>query len=188
MAKRIEQLEKEARELAGKDFNLSSPKQLQDILFNKMQLPVVSKTPKGQPSTSEAVLQDLAMTYPLPNIILEYRSLSKLKSTYTDSLPAQINPKTGRVHTSYNQAVTSTGRLSSTEPNLQNIPIRTEEGRKIRQAFIAPKGYKIVSGDYSQIELRIMAHLTGDPGLMRAFRHGLDVHKATASEVFGVLP
>ncbi len=186
LAKRIDQLEIEARELAGKDFNLSSPKQLQEILFSKMQLPVVSKTPKGQPSTSEAVLQELAMTYPLPNIILEYRSLSKLKSTYTDSLPEQINPKTGRIHTSYNQAVTSTGRLSSTEPNLQNIPVRTEEGRKIRQAFIAPEGYKLVSGDYSQIELRIMAHLTGDPGLVSAFRHGIDVHKATAAEIFNI--
>jgi DNA polymerase-1 len=186
LEKRIMHLESEAHQLAGNHFNLSSPKQLQDILFNKMQLPVISKTPKGQPSTSEAVLQELAMTYPLPNIILEHRSLSKLKSTYTDKLPEQINPKTGRIHTSYNQAVTSTGRLSSTDPNLQNIPIRTEEGRKIRQAFIAPKGYKIVSGDYSQIELRIMAHLTGDPGLVRAFRHGLDVHKATASEIFNV--
>jgi DNA polymerase-1 len=186
LAKRIDQLDKEAKHLAGKDFNLSSPKQLQDILFNKMQLPVLSKTPKGQPSTSEAVLQELAMSYPLPNIIMEYRSLSKLKSTYTDSLPEQINPKTGRVHTSYNQAVTSTGRLSSTDPNLQNIPIRTEEGRKIRQAFIAPKGYKIVSADYSQIELRIMAHLTADPGLMTAFHQGLDVHSATAAEVFGL--
>lgn len=188
MTKRIDQLEAQARELAGNDFNLSSPKQLQDILFNKMQLPVLSKTPKGQPSTSEAVLQELAMHYPLPNIILEHRSLSKLKSTYTDKLPEQINPKTGRVHTSYNQAVTSTGRLSSTDPNLQNIPIRTEEGRKIRQAFIAPEGYKIVSADYSQIELRIMAHLTADPGLVTAFRSGLDVHQATASEIFNVAP
>ncbi len=186
LASRIEKLQEEAQKLAGQDFNLSSPKQLQDILFNKMQLPVISKTPTGQPSTSEAVLQELAMTYPLPNIILEHRSLSKLKSTYTDSLPEQVNPKTGRVHTSYNQAVTSTGRLSSTDPNLQNIPIRTEEGRKIRQAFIAPKGYKIVSADYSQIELRIMAHLTGDPGLVSAFQHGLDVHKSTASDIFNV--
>ncbi len=186
LAKRIDQLEEEAKQLAGKDFNLSSPKQLQDILFNKMQLPVIRKTPKGQPSTSEAVLQELAMSFPLPNIILEHRSLSKLKSTYTDSLPEQVNPKTGRIHTSYNQAITSTGRLSSTNPNLQNIPIRTEEGRKIRQAFIAPKGYKIVSADYSQIELRIMAHLTSDPGLVAAFQHGLDVHKATAAEVFNV--
>lgn len=186
LAKRIDQLDEEAKQLAGKDFNLSSPKQLQDILFNKMQLPVISKTPKGQPSTSEAVLQELAMSFPLPNIILEHRSLSKLKSTYTDSLPEQVNPKTGRVHTSYNQAITSTGRLSSTDPNLQNIPIRTEEGRKIRQAFIAPNGYKIVSADYSQIELRIMAHLTSDPGLVAAFHHGLDVHKATAAEVFNV--
>jgi DNA polymerase-1 len=188
MTKRIDQLAAEARELAGNDFNLSSPKQLQDILFNKMQLPVLSKTPKGQPSTSEAVLQELALHYPLPNIILEHRSLSKLKSTYTDKLPEQINQKTGRVHTSYNQAVTSTGRLSSTDPNLQNIPIRTEEGRKIRQAFIAPKGYKMVSADYSQIELRIMAHLTGDPGLVTAFRSGLDVHQATASEIFNIPP
>ncbi len=186
MLQRINALEKEARHLAGDDFNLNSTQQLQDILFNKMQLPVLSKTPKGKPSTSEAVLQELALEFPLPNIILEYRSLSKLKSTYTDKLPEQINPQTGRVHTSYNQAVTSTGRLSSTDPNLQNIPIRTEEGRKIRQAFIAPKGHKIISADYSQIELRIMAHLTGDPGLMAAFHLGLDVHSATAAEVFEV--
>lgn len=186
LTKRIDQLEIDARHLAGKDFNLGSTKQLQDILFNKMQLPVLSKTPKGQPSTSEAVLAELALEFPLPNIILEYRSLSKLRSTYTDALPQQINPKTGRVHTSYNQAVTSTGRLSSTDPNLQNIPIRTEEGRKIRQAFIAPPGHKIVSADYSQIELRIMAHLSGDVALLSAFHNGFDVHQATAAEVFNL--
>lgn len=186
IGKRIEKLEKEARDLAGNGFNLNSPKQLREVLFEQMQLPVLGKTPKGEPSTSEAVLQELALIYPLPNIILEHRSLSKLKSTYTDSLPLQINPTTGRVHTHYNQAVTSTGRLSSTDPNLQNIPIRTEEGRRIRQAFIAAEGYKLVRADYSQIELRIMAHLSADLGLVAAFRNGHDIHKATASEVFNV--
>jgi len=186
IAKRLKELEHKVYRLAGEIFNINSPKQLQQILFNKLNLPILQKTPKGQPSTAETVLQELALDYPLPKIILEYRSLSKLKSTYTDSLPQQIDPTTGRVHTSYNQAVAATGRLSSTEPNLQNIPVRTEEGRRIRQAFIAPKGYKIVSADYSQIELRIMAHLSKDKGLLKAFADDLDIHKATAAEVFNV--
>ena len=178
-------LEKKIYELAGQEFNIASPKQLGDIFYEKLKLPILKKTPKGQPSTAEPVLQELALDYPLPKHILEYRSLSKLKSTYTDSLPQQINPKTGRIHTVYRQAVTSTGRLSSTDPNLQNIPVRTEEGRKIREAFIAPKGYKIISADYSQIELRIMAHLSKDEGLLHAFKNNLDVHSATAAEVLG---
>ena len=183
---RITALQNRAYELVGTEFNLSSPKQLQDILFLQMKLPVLKKTPTGAPSTDEEVMQELALDFELPKVIVEYRQLSKLKSTYADALPEQINPKTGRVHTSYNQAVTSTGRLSSNNPNLQNIPIRTEEGRKIRQAFIAPKHYKIVSADYSQIELRIMAHLSKDPGLLSAFAKKQDVHAATAAEVFGV--
>lgn len=183
---RLVKLEKEVYQLAGHEFNLSSPKQLQFVLYEKLKLPILAKTPTGQPSTAENVLQELAFSYELPKLILEYRSLSKLKSTYTDALPKQINPKTGRVHTSYNQTITSTGRLSSTAPNLQNIPIRTEEGRRIRQAFIAPVGYKILAADYSQIELRLMAHLSQDPGLIKAFEKGLDIHRATASEVFGV--
>lgn len=186
LQKRIKKLEKKAHDIAGAEFNLGSPKQLQFILYEKLQLPIFQKTPKGQPSTAENVLQELTLDYPLPKIILEYRTLSKLKSTYTDRLPQQINPKTGRVHTSYNQTVTSTGRLSSTDPNLQNIPIRTEEGRKIRQAFISPKEFQIISADYSQVELRIMAHLSKDPGLLKAFKKGLDIHRATAAEVFGV--
>lgn len=186
LAKRIKFLEEKVYEIAGEVFNLGSPKQLQTILYEKLKLPILKKTPTGQPSTAEEVLSELAHNYPLPKDILEYRTLSKLKSTYTDALPQQINPETLRVHTSYNQAVTATGRLSSTEPNLQNIPVRTEEGRKIRQAFIAPKNYKILSADYSQVELRIMAHLSQDPGLLRAFEQGLDIHAATASEVFGV--
>lgn len=186
LAKRLDILEQETYHLAGEVFNLGSPKQLQTILYEKLNLPVLSKTPTGAPSTAEDVLHELSLDYPLPKLILEYRSLSKLKSTYTDSLPKQIHPKTGRVHTSYNQAVTATGRLSSTEPNLQNIPIRTEEGRKIRKAFIAPKGYRLIAADYSQIELRIMAHLTQDAGLLNAFAQDLDIHRATASEVFGV--
>jgi len=186
MAGRLSDLEKEAFVLAETEFNLSSPKQLQQILFEDMQLPVLKKTPKGQPSTAEEVLQQLALDYPLPKLILEHRTLSKLKSTYTDKLPLQINPQTGRVHTSYHQAVTATGRLSSSDPNLQNIPIRSEQGRRIRQAFIATKGNKLIAADYSQIELRIMAHLSGDPGLMHAFTHDLDVHRATAAEVFDV--
>ena len=183
---RLAELEKQAHEMAGKEFNLSSPKQLQEILFENLELPVIKKTPKGQPSTAEEVLQELALDYPLPKLILEHRSLSKLKSTYTDKLPQLINGSTGRVHTSYHQAVTATGRLSSSDPNLQNIPIRTPEGRKVRQAFIAPKGYTLVAADYSQIELRIMAHLSEDKGLLDAFAHGQDIHKATAAEVFGV--
>jgi len=184
LAERMQQLECQAFDLAGEEFNLGSPKQLQAIFYEKLELPVLKKTPKGQPSTAEPVLQELALDYDLPRVILEYRSLSKLKSTYTDKLPAQMSSKTGRVHTSYHQAVTATGRLSSSDPNLQNIPIRTEEGRKIRDAFIAPEGYQLVAADYSQIELRIMAHLSQDRGLLEAFANDLDVHRATASEVF----
>ena len=186
LAVRIMQLEKEVHEMAGETFNLGSTKQLQEILFNKLSLPALKKTPKGAPSTSEEVLQELALTYPLPKLLMEYRGLTKLKNTYTDKLPKMINPRTGRVHTSYHQAIAATGRLSSTDPNLQNIPIRTAEGRKVRQAFVANPGYKIVAADYSQIELRIMAHLSADEGLLRAFSQGKDVHKATAAEVFGV--
>jgi DNA polymerase-1 len=186
LGKRLQELEGEAHELAGQPFNLGSPKQLGEILFEKLQLPVIKKTPTGAPSTAEEVLMELALDYPLPKLLLEHRSLSKLKSTYTDKLPEMINATTGRVHTSYHQAVAATGRLSSTDPNLQNIPIRTQEGRRIRQAFVAPEGYKIVAADYSQIELRIMAHLSADPGLLKAFNEGRDVHTATASEVFEV--
>jgi DNA polymerase-1 len=183
---RLEVLQKEAFELAGEAFNLSSPKQLGAILFEKLGLPVIKKTKKGAASTAEAVLRELALDYPLPRTIMEYRGLAKLKSTYTDKLPQMINPHSGRIHTSYHQAVTATGRLSSANPNLQNIPIRTEEGRRIRKAFIAPEGYRIVAADYSQIELRIMAHLSGDEGLCQAFSQGLDIHRATAAEVFAV--
>jgi DNA polymerase-1 len=183
---RLQELEGEAHALAGEEFNLGSPKQLGKILFEKLELPVIKKTPKGAPSTAEDVLAELALDYPLPKLLLEYRTLSKLKSTYTDKLPQMVNTATGRVHTSYHQAVTATGRLSSSDPNLQNIPIRTEEGRRIRQAFIAPAGYKILAADYSQIELRIMAHLSADEGLLTAFNEGRDVHAATASEVFEV--
>ena len=186
LAERMAELEKEAHEVAGESFNLGSTKQLQAILYDKLGLKVIKKTPKGAPSTAEPVLQELAHEHELPRLIVEHRSLSKLKSTYTDTLPELIHHRTGRVHTSYHQAVTATGRLSSSEPNLQNIPIRTEEGRRIRQAFIAPEGYKLVAADYSQIELRIMAHLSGDKGLITAFEHGEDIHKATAAEVFGV--
>lgn len=181
---RLKELEAQAHEMAGGSFNLASTKQLQEVLFEKMQLPVKKKTPKGVPSTAEEVLQELALDYPLPKLLLEHRSLSKLKSTYTDKLPLMINGATGRIHTSYHQAITATGRLSSTDPNLQNIPIRSAEGRRIRQAFVAPEGYQIVAADYSQIELRIMAHLSDDAGLLSAFSHGEDVHKATASQVF----
>jgi len=184
MAKQMQDLEERAHEEAGQPFNLGSPKQLQQILFEKLELPVIRKTPKGQPSTAEDVLQELAHDYKLPELILEHRSLSKLKSTYTDKLPEQINPDTGRVHTSYHQAVAATGRLSSQGPNLQNIPIRTELGRRIRKAFIASPGHVILAADYSQIELRIMAHLSGDKGLLKAFHEGVDVHRATAGEVF----
>jgi len=186
IGERLATLEKAVFDIAGEEFNLSSPKQLGVILFEKLQLPVIKKTPKGAPSTAEEVLQELALDYPLPKLLIEHRGLSKLKSTYTDKLPKMINPATGRVHTSYHQAVTATGRLSSSDPNLQNIPIRSEEGRRIRQAFVAPAGYKVMAADYSQIELRIMAHLSGDEGLLKAFTEGLDVHKATAAEVFGV--
>ena len=186
IGQRLDELEIEAHNLAGKSFNLSSPKQLQQILFDELKIPVIKKTPKGAPSTAEEVLQELALDYPLPKVILENRGLSKLKSTYTDKLPLMVSDKTGRLHTSYHQAVTATGRLSSTDPNLQNIPIRSEEGRKIRQAFIAPKDYKIVAIDYSQIELRIMAHLSNDKGLVNAFSEGKDIHKATAAEIFAV--
>ena len=186
LGQRLQQLQAQAHTLAGQEFNLGSPKQLGHILFEKLQLPVIKKTPKGSPSTAEEVLAELALDYPLPKVLLEYRSLSKLKSTYTDKLPQMVNPVTGRIHTSYHQAVTATGRLSSSDPNLQNIPIRTEEGRRIRQAFIAPAGYKILAADYSQIELRIMAHLSSDTGLLSAFNEGRDVHTATASEVFEV--
>ena len=186
MAEQILQIEKDAHEEAEQPFNLGSPKQLQEILFGKLGLPVIRKTPKGQPSTAEDVLQELAGDYELPRLVLEYRSLSKLKSTYTDKLPEQINPRTERVHTSYHQAVAATGRLSSSDPNLQNIPIRTPQGRRIREAFVAPPGWLVMACDYSQIELRIMAHLSGDEGLLKAFREGVDVHRSTAGEVFGV--
>ncbi|HEO9036141.1 TPA: DNA polymerase I [Serratia marcescens] len=186
LAKRLAELEAQAHELAEEPFNLASTKQLQAILYEKQKLPVLKKTPGGAPSTNEEVLAELALDYPLPKVILEYRGLAKLKTTYTDKLPLMINPVSGRVHTSYHQAVTATGRLSSSDPNLQNIPVRNDEGRRIRQAFIAPEGYLIVAADYSQIELRIMAHLSQDEGLLKAFAEGKDIHRATASEVFGV--
>ena len=185
-ADRIEALQEKASQLAGASFNVASPKQIQEILYDRLQLPVLRKTPKGQPSTAENVLQELASDYELPRLILEHRGLSKLKSTYTDKLPEMINPKTGRVHTSYHQAVAATGRLSSSDPNLQNIPIRTSDGRKIRTAFVPEPGHLLVAADYSQIELRIMAHLSKDEGLLSAFAKGVDVHRATAAEVFGV--
>jgi DNA polymerase-1 len=185
LAKRMAELQEKAFEIAGQEFNLASPKQLGEILYEKLEIPVIKKTPKGAPSTAEPVLQELALEYPLPQVIMDYRGVAKLKNTYTDKLPELINPRTGRVHTSYHQAVAATGRLSSSDPNLQNIPVRSEEGRKIRQAFLAPKGRKIVACDYSQIELRIMAHLSGDKGLTDAFEKGLDIHRATAAEVWG---
>ena len=188
IAKRLVELEAEAHACAGQPFNLDSPKQLQEILYSKQGLPVRQKTRTGQPSTAEDVLEELAQTYPLPRLILEYRGLAKLRSTYTEKLPEQIDAKTGRVHTSYHQAVAVTGRLSSSDPNLQNIPIRTPEGRRIRQAFVAPPGQMLLSADYSQIELRIMAHLSGDEGLKRAFADDGDIHRATAAEVFGLAP
>ncbi|MBP7626440.1 MAG: DNA polymerase I [Zoogloea sp.] len=188
LGRRLHELEQQAHELAGQPFNLGSPKQLGEILFTKLGLPVVKKTATGQPSTDEDVLSQLAEDYPLPKLLLEHRSLAKLKNTYTDKLPQMVNPRTGRVHTSFSQAVAVTGRLASSEPNLQNIPIRTPEGRRIRAAFIAPAGHRIVSADYSQIELRIMAHLSGDAGLTGAFARGEDVHRATAAEIFGVTP
>jgi DNA polymerase-1 len=187
-ARRLGELEKSAHDAAGGPFNLESPRQLQQILFEKLGIPVVRRTPTGQPSTAEDVLEELAESHALPRIILEYRELAKLKGTYTDSLPDQVNPTSGRIHTSYHQAVAATGRLSSTDPNLQNIPIRTHEGRRIRQAFIAPRGRRLLAADYSQIELRIMAHLSADPGLLKAFAERRDVHEATAAEMFGIEP
>ena len=186
LAERLKELEKQAYDEAGETFNLASPKQLSGILFEKLKIPTQKKTKTGQYSTAEEVLQELAVDYALPKILLEHRSVSKLKSTYTDKLPLQVNEKTGRVHTSYNQTVAATGRLSSTDPNLQNIPVRSEEGRRIRQAFVAPEGYKMLAADYSQVELRIMAHLSEDENLLRAFAEGVDVHRATAAEVFSV--
>ncbi|MGH8584025.1 MAG: DNA polymerase I [Gammaproteobacteria bacterium] len=186
LAARLESLEESAHASAGQPFNIDSPKQIQAILYEKLGLPITTRTPTGQPSTAESVLQDLALDYPLPKLILEYRALAKLRSTYTDKLPGQVDARTGRVHTSYHQAVAATGRLSSADPNLQNIPVRSQEGRRIRQAFVAPPGYRLVSADYSQIELRIMAHLSGDRRLREAFASGQDVHRATAAEVFGV--
>ncbi|MFJ3470754.1 DNA polymerase I [Pseudomonas sp. NPDC090201] len=187
LGNKMTELEREAFAIAGEEFNLGSPKQLGVILYEKLGMPIISKTATGQPSTAEAVLAELAeQEFPLPKVLMQYRSMSKLKSTYTDRLPEQINPRTGRIHTSYHQAVAVTGRLSSSDPNLQNIPIRTSEGRRIRQAFVAPAGYKLLAADYSQIELRIMAHLAKDEGLLHAFRNDLDVHRATAAEVFGV--
>ena len=186
LSERLAELETQAWDLAGQQFNLASPKQLGEILFEKLQIPVLKKTAKGAPSTKEEVLQELALDYPLPKVLLEHRGLAKLKSTYTDKLPTMINPVTGRIHTSYHQAGTATGRLSSSDPNLQNIPVRTAEGRRVRQAFIAAPGSKLVAADYSQIELRIMAHLSQDPSLLAAFSAGQDIHRATAAEVFGV--
>ncbi len=185
---KIATLEKQIHAAAGGPFNIASPKQIQEVLYDRLKLPVLRKTPKGQPSTAENVLQELAVDYDLPQLILEHRALSKLKSTYTDKLPDMVNPKTGRVHTSYHQAVAATGRLSSADPNLQNIPVRTAEGRRIREAFVAEPGDVILSADYSQIELRIMAHLSQDPGLLQAFDEGADIHRATAAEVFGLPP
>ena len=186
LAKQMERLEQEAYELAGTAFNIGSPKQIQEVLYDRLDLPVLRKTPKGQPSTAENVLQELAIDYDLPQVILDHRALSKLKSTYTDKLPELVNPETGRIHTSYHQAVAATGRLSSSDPNLQNIPVRTAEGRRIREAFVPEEGCALLAADYSQIELRIMAHLSQDEGLLTAFREGEDVHRATASEIFGV--
>jgi DNA polymerase-1 len=186
LGKEILEKEQRAYEAAGQPFNLGSPKQIQEILFERQKLPVKKKTPSGQPSTDEDSLAELALDHPLPKLILEHRALSKLKSTYTDKLPKSVNPRTGRVHTTYSQTTAVTGRLSSNDPNLQNIPIRTPAGRRIRECFIAPPGAKIVSADYSQVELRIMAHLSGDESLRRAFLRGDDVHRATAAEVFGV--
>jgi DNA polymerase-1 len=186
LAEKMAATEKAAHAAAGGPFNLGSPKQLQEVLYERLMLPVLGKTPKGQPSTAEDVLEQLAESYDLPRLILEYRGLTKLKSTYTDKLPGDIDPRTQRIHTSYHQAVAATGRLSSSDPNLQNIPIRTAEGRRIRQAFVAPPGYTLLAADYSQIELRIMAHLSGDEGLLAAFAADQDVHRATAAEVFGL--
>jgi len=186
LAARMEELKAQAHRAAGGTFNLDSPKQLQEILYGKLALPVTRKTPTGQPSTAEDVLEELAASYELPKLILEYRGVAKLKSTYTDKLPEQVDERTGRIHTSYQQGVAATGRLSSSDPNLQNIPIRTPEGRRIRQAFVAQQGHSLVAADYSQIELRIMAHLSGDASLTRAFAEERDVHQATAAEVLGI--
>jgi DNA polymerase-1 len=188
LALRIAELEREAWDLAGQEFNLASPKQLGEILFTKLEIPVLKKTAKGAPSTKEEVLQELALDYPLPKVLIEHRGLAKLKSTYTDKLPVMINRATKRIHTSYNQSGTATGRLSSSDPNLQNIPVRNAEGRRVRQAFIPAKGSKMVAADYSQIELRIMAHLSEDPSLLAAFAAGQDIHRATAAEVFSTHP
>ena len=188
LGKRMHTLQQEMQRVAGREFNVDSPKQLQALLFDELGLPVLVKTPTGQPSTNEKALEAIAWRHELPRLILDHRQLSKLRSTYTDKLPEMVNPRTGRVHTSYHQAAVATGRLSSTDPNLQNIPVRSEEGRRIREAFIAPDGWKVLAADYSQIELRIVAHLSGDPGLTNAFLHGQDVHRATAAEVFGVTP
>jgi DNA polymerase-1 len=186
LARRMHELTEQAYATAGRPFSLDSPKQLQAILFDELKLPAVMKTPSGQPSTNEDALEAIANDHALPRLILEYRGLAKLRSTYTEKLAGNVNPRTGRVHTNYNQATAATGRLSSQDPNLQNIPIRTEEGRRIRQAFVAPKGWKVVAADYSQIELRIMAHLSGDTGLLAAFHGNQDIHRATAAEVFGL--
>ena len=186
LAMRMHELTARAFAIAGRNFSLDSPKQLQAILFDELKLPIVVKTPGGQPSTNEEALEAIADRHELPRVILDYRSLAKLRSTYTEKLAQIVNPRSGRVHTSYGQAIAATGRLSSSDPNLQNIPIRTEEGRRIRQAFVAPDGWRIVAADYSQIELRIMAHLSGDAGLLAAFHGGQDVHRATAAEVFGL--
>lgn len=188
LGQRLLALEAQAHEAAGRPFNLNSPKQLAEILFNQLDLPVKKKTPSGTPSTDEEVLSELALDYPLPKLLLESRQLAKLKGTYTDKLPKMVNAQTGRVHTNFSQAVAVTGRLASSDPNLQNIPVRTAEGRRIRAAFIAPAGAHLVSADYSQIELRIMAHLSGDPRLLQAFAQGEDVHRATAAEIFGMTP
>ena len=186
LGKKIDVLSKQAYKISGREFNLDSPKQLLEILYEEQGLPILKKTPKGQPSTNEETLKRLAEEYELPKVILEYRSLAKLKSTYTDSLVALENPKSLRIHTSYHQAITSTGRLSSTEPNLQNIPIKTAEGRKIREAFVPEQGNTLIAADYSQIELRIMAHLSKDKNLLNAFTNNIDVHSSTAAQVFGV--
>jgi DNA polymerase-1 len=188
LGKRMVELQQQAYQVAGHEFSLDSPKQLQAVLFDELKLPVKVKTPTGQPSTNEEALDAIADAHELPRIILDYRGLAKLRSTYTDKLAGNVNPRTGRVHTSYHQGAVATGRVSSSDPNLQNIPVRTEEGRRIRQAFVAPEGWSILAADYSQIELRIMAHLSGDEGLLRAFQEGGDVHRATAAEVFGVTP
>ena len=186
LTKKLDELEKSVCDIAGEEFNLSSPKQLQSILYEKLELPILKKTPTGQPSTAEPVLHELAKDYELPRLVLEHRSLNKLKSTYTDKLPLEVNENTGRIHSSFQQAVTATGRLSSTDPNLQNIPIRTAEGRRVRRAFVTDPGYKLIAADYSQVELRIMAHLSRDKGLLTAFSSGEDIHRATAADVFNI--